>query len=270
MGRIQKLREQKKLKQLQTQEAKSAKAKKIITGVIIGVAALILIGFGANAIFNNKKNPDSVQSATPSPSSQPNSLFPSLSPSVALDLTKKNVVIETGRGDIILQLYPDSAPKTVDNFVKLISNGFYNGLKFHRVVPGFVIQGGDPKGDGTGGPGYTFEDEINPWSLGLSDATIKSLEAKGYKFTHELTSHKIVVGTLAMANAGPNTNGSQFFIVTEKDQPTLDGQYTAFGQVIQGQDVVQKIQPGDIIKKVYLVDTSSLKTPKSGPAIEYE
>ena len=127
----------------------------------------------------------------------------------------ESAVMHTSKGDITLKFYPADAPKTVSNFVKLSKSGFYNGLTFHRVIKDFMIQGGDPKGDGTGGPGYQFADEIN--------------------------SHKIVVGSLAMANSGPNTNGSQFFIVTEKDQPSLDGHYTSFGEVTSGMDVVRAI-----------------------------
>jgi len=117
-------------------------------------------------------------------------------------------------------------------------------------VPGFIIQGGDPKGDGTGGPGYAFTDEINPWSLGLSEDVIKSYEAQGYQYTHDLQSHKMDVGALAMANSGPNTNGSQFFIVTDQAQPHLDGKHTVFGRVIEGMDVVKKIQQGDVMRTV--------------------
>ena len=124
-------------------------------------------------------------------------------------------VLHTNMGDITIKFYNADAPKTVDNFIKLSREGFYNGLTFHRVMADFMIQGGDPNGDGTGGPGYEFEDEFND--------------------------HKIVKGTLAMANSGPNTNGSQFFIVTEKEQPHLDGVHTVFGEVAEGMDVVAKI-----------------------------
>lgn len=124
-------------------------------------------------------------------------------------------IIHTSMGDIEIELYGKDAPKTVDNFEKLTKKGFYDGLLWHRVIKGFMIQGGDPSGDGTGGPGYTFEDEIND--------------------------HKIVEGTVAMANSGANTNGSQFFIVTDKPQPHLDGKHTVFGQVVKGMDVVKLI-----------------------------
>ncbi|MDD2753037.1 MAG: peptidylprolyl isomerase [Candidatus Portnoybacteria bacterium] len=164
------------------------------------------------------------------------------------------MMIQTERGNIKLELFTKDAPKTVANFVNLAGKGFYNGLTFHRVVPGFVIQGGDPKGDGTGGPGYSFADEINPWSLGLSEDTIKSYQAQGYKYTRDLASHKMEAGVLAMANSGPDTNGSQFFIVTESAQSHLDGKHTVFGRVIEGMDVVLKIQQGDIMKKVSIAN----------------
>jgi len=123
--------------------------------------------------------------------------------------------MSTNHGDITIELFDEDAPKTVDNFKKLAADGFYDGLIFHRIIKDFMIQGGCPQGTGTGGPGYTFEDEIND--------------------------HKVVRGALAMANAGPNTNGSQFFIVTTEAAPWLDGKHTVFGEVRGGQDVVDKI-----------------------------
>jgi cyclophilin family peptidyl-prolyl cis-trans isomerase len=124
-------------------------------------------------------------------------------------------VMKTTEGDIALELFDEDAPKTVGNFKQLAGQGFYDGLVFHRVIPDFMIQGGCPEGTGTGGPGYTFEDEIND--------------------------HKVVRGALAMANAGPNTNGSQFFIVTADECPWLDGKHTVFGRVTGGHDVVDRI-----------------------------
>lgn len=123
--------------------------------------------------------------------------------------------LHTSRGSIRVELFADEAPKTVENFQRLAGDGFYDGLTFHRVIDGFMIQGGCPRGDGTGGPGYTFEDEI--------------------------TDHPVVRGALAMANAGPNTNGSQFFIVTAEACPWLDGKHTVFGRVVAGMDVVDAI-----------------------------
>jgi peptidyl-prolyl cis-trans isomerase B (cyclophilin B) len=140
---------------------------------------------------------------------------------------KKNyfVTIETDRGQIELELFSKDAPKTVNNFVFLAQEGFYDGIVFHRVIPNFMIQGGDPTGTGTGGPGYRFGDETfgNP--------------------------HKHARGVISMANAGPNTNGSQFFI-THLPQPHLDGRHTVFGKVTKGLEVVDAIKQGDKMTKV--------------------
>jgi peptidyl-prolyl cis-trans isomerase B (cyclophilin B) len=125
------------------------------------------------------------------------------------------MTMSTNHGDIVLELFDEDAPETVANFRRLAEDGFYDGLLFHRVIPDFMIQGGCPQGTGTGGPGYTFKDEIND--------------------------HKVVRGALAMANAGPNTNGSQFFIVTTQEAPWLDGKHTVFGEVTDGMDVVDTI-----------------------------
>src|ERR1700730_12194557 len=125
-------------------------------------------------------------------------------------------LMNTTHGTIELDLFDDDAPKTVANFRKLAADGFYDGIVFHRVIPDFMIQGGCPQGTGTGGPGYTFEDEINQ--------------------------HKVVRGALAMANAGPDTNGSQFFIVTADSAPWLDGKHTVFGRVADGMDAVDAIE----------------------------
>jgi peptidyl-prolyl cis-trans isomerase B (cyclophilin B) len=139
----------------------------------------------------------------------------------------KKAIIETDKGNMVVELFEKEAPNTVANFVKLINDGFYNGLTFHRVIPNFVIQGGCPKGNGTGGPGYTIKCEINP--------------------------KKHLTGTLSMAHAGKDTGGSQFFI-THSPQPHLDGVHTVFGQVIEGQDVVNKIKPNDVMKKVTVLE----------------
>src|SRR2546423_2199533 len=129
--------------------------------------------------------------------------------------------LHTNHGPVEVEFFDADAPKTVENFRKLAADGFYDGLTFHRVIRDFMIQGGCPEGTGTGGPGYTFEDEINP--------------------------HKVVRGALAMANAGPNTNGSQFFIVTAQEAPWLDGKHTVFGRVTSGMETVDTIesQPTD-------------------------
>jgi cyclophilin family peptidyl-prolyl cis-trans isomerase len=135
-----------------------------------------------------------------------------------------NATMQTNHGAIELELFDDDAPKTVDNFTRLARDGFYDGVIFHRVIQDFMIQGGDPTGTGSGGPGYQFEDEFND--------------------------HLVERGALAMANAGPNTNGSQFFIVTADACPWLDGKHTVFGRVANGMDVVDSIEgvetgPGD-------------------------
>jgi peptidyl-prolyl cis-trans isomerase B (cyclophilin B) len=127
-----------------------------------------------------------------------------------------NATMHTNHGAIEIELFDEDAPKTVENFRKLAADGFYDGVIFHRIIRDFMIQGGDPTGTGTGGPGYTFEDEIND--------------------------HKIIRGALAMANAGPNTNGSQFFIVTTAEAPWLDGKHTVFGRVLDGMDTVDTIE----------------------------
>src|ERR687897_473786 len=132
--------------------------------------------------------------------------------------------LHTNAGPVTVEFFDDDAPKTVENLRKLAADGFYDGLIFHRVIKDFMVQGGCPEGTGRGGPGYTFEDEINP--------------------------HKVVRGALAMANAGPNTNGSQFFIVTAEEAPWLDGKHTVFGRVSDGMDSVTAIEstptdPGD-------------------------
>jgi cyclophilin family peptidyl-prolyl cis-trans isomerase len=141
--------------------------------------------------------------------------------------------MQTSHGTIEIELFDEDAPKTVENFRKLASDGFYDGVIFHRVIPDFMIQGGDPDGTGRGGPGYTFEDEFNK--------------------------HKIVRGTFAMANSGPNTNGSQFFLVTADATPWLDGKHTAFGQVTAGMETVDAIEG---------VETGSGDRPVDPPKIE--
>jgi peptidyl-prolyl cis-trans isomerase B (cyclophilin B) len=140
-----------------------------------------------------------------------------------------NATMLTNHDSIVSELFDDAAPKTVENFVKLSKDGFYDGVIFHRVIQDFMIQGGDPTGTGSGGPGYQFEDEFND--------------------------HKVVRGALAMANAGPNTNGSQFFI-THVPCPWLDGHHSVFGKVFEGQDVVDAVRQGDKMTsvKVEIVD----------------
>jgi len=141
--------------------------------------------------------------------------------------------MHTNHGAIEVELFDEDAPKTVENFRKLAADGFYDGLTFHRVIPEFMIQGGCPQGTGTGGPGYTFEDEFNE--------------------------HGIVRGALAMANSGPNTNGSQFFVVTTEAAPWLDGKHTVFGQVASGMETVDAIEA---------TPTGRNDRPKDPPKIE--
>ena len=152
-------------------------------------------------------------------------------PSMVDPSKKFTVTFETSRGNIVCDLFPDVAPNTVNNFVFLAKEGFYDGTKFHRVIPDFMVQGGDPKGNGTGGPGYRFNDELTPGK---------------YK--------KHQRGSLSMANAGPNTNGSQFFI-THIVTDWLDGKHTVFGQVTSGQDVVDQVKQGDVLKKVTITES---------------
>ena len=188
-----------------------------------------------------------------------------------------SAVIETNYGDIEIDLLEENAPETVNNFIFLARDGFYDDLLFHRVVEGFVIQGGDPKGDGTGGPGYSFADEINPDSIGLDRILVKQAtflsslystwnaataayapnslrenadktlaefydDEVGYDYDYRLNSVSFEPGVIAMANSGPNTNGSQFFItVSGSDTSQLDGRHTVFGRVTDGMDVVDEI-----------------------------
>lgn len=208
---------------------------------------LTLIGVGAVVadFFKNRVDKElspTNLSPTPSPSPLPEQvIFTSTTPAPTLKtirqyskfpgslppekLEDKKAVIETTKGKIELEIYPE-ATKAASNFIFLSEDGFYNGLTFHRVEPGFVIQGGDPKGNGTGGPGYQFEDEP--------------------------VSRKYTEGIVAMANAGPNTNGSQFFIMLS-DNLTLPPKYTIFGKVTKGMEVVKNIQAGDLMKKVSIV-----------------
>lgn len=204
---------------------------------ILLLVAIVSIGVFLILILSNQNNtkpqtPNVVLDTTPTPAIPLDNATPSakisLSPTIA-SVSATTGVIKTAKGEIEVEFYPDDAPKTVKNFATLAANGFYDNLTFHRVEPGFVIQGGDPKGDGTGGTsiyGPTFSDELK--------TTTKSYKA-GYK-----------EGVLAMANRGPNTNSSQFFIMLA-DNTTLPKNYTIFGKVTSGMDVVKQIQKGDKI-----------------------
>jgi cyclophilin family peptidyl-prolyl cis-trans isomerase len=205
------------------------------------VSILIIIIFALPLVFAAcQKEP--VKSAETSTSSAPAKQSPATMGAAKVatpeppKIDPENVVavIDMGKGGrIVFEFYPKDAPISVDNFIKLANKGFYNGLKFHRVIPGFMAQGGDPQGDGMGGPGYTIKDEFN--------------------------SRKHIKGTVAMARTSePNSAGSQFYICFDP-QPHLDGKYTVFGQVIDGMDVVDGIQKGDVMKSVTIVDKASLK-----------
>jgi peptidyl-prolyl cis-trans isomerase B (cyclophilin B) len=204
------------------------------------IVALVIIILGGFYFFSSPAEPPAVETNN-TPSNSMNS---------------NKAVIKTSKGDIELELYPAAAPQTVENFVKLSREGFYNGTKFHRVIADFMIQGGDPlsKTDdpavGSGGPGYRFKDEMNPRSLGLREDIIKQYEALGYTYDYTLTSLPVDVGTIAMANSGPNTNGSQFFIVTYEAQPHLYGKHTVFGKVIKGMEVVRNMKQGDVVQSI--------------------
>jgi len=180
--------------------------------IILIITLTILIAFGFFLISKYMSNDEPISA--------------NISQGQNMDQNKENtqVIIKTSMGDITVELYDTDAPKTVENFIKLIGENFYENTRFHRVIKDFMIQAGDPFTKhislkdkwGTGGPGYTFEDEIN--------------------------SYKLIKGSLAMANSGPNTNGSQFFIVSTEAAPWLDGLHTNFGQVISGMDIVERIE----------------------------
>ncbi len=192
--------------------------------VIVGLGFLALFFYSLFRIFN----------MTDQNKVQTSSLIPLETKEVVREISKEaeftgKILFKTNLGDITLELYKDKAPATVENFIKLTRAGFYDGTKFHRVIRGFMIQGGDPNSrnsdwstHGTGGPGYSFKDEFNDVPL--------------------------TAGVLAMANSGPNTNGSQFFIVTAEATPWLDGKHTPFGKVIDGMDIVRAIENVDIDK----------------------
>jgi peptidyl-prolyl cis-trans isomerase B (cyclophilin B) len=164
---------------------------------------------------------------TPAPTPKPKSY--STPPPMAIDTSKQyTATIETGKGNLVLELFASDVPVTVNNFVFLAREGFYDGTTFHRVIPDFMAQGGDPTGTGTGGPGYSFADEF--------------------------TGHAHTAGALSMANKGPNTNGSQFFI-TYAPQNHLNGRHSVFGQLTQGRDVLEKIEPGDGIIRITIAES---------------
>ncbi len=163
----------------------------------------------------------SISCTGPAPAAKPKTY--SAPPPMVIDTSKEYIAtIETEKGDLVLELFASDVPITVNNFVFLAREGFYDGTTFHRVIPGFMAQGGDPTGTGMGGPGYIFDNEI--------------------------TEHTHITGTLSMANAGADTNGCQFFI-TYEPQPRLDGDYSVFGQLIEGMDVLESLTPRDPTQK---------------------
>jgi peptidyl-prolyl cis-trans isomerase B (cyclophilin B) len=206
---------------------KQAKKKKVLMKVwyknmkiVIPVAAaLVIIGllltlFITGVIKMPSQPPKSYNSPIP----------------MTIDVNKKyTAAIKTAKGELVLELYPQDAPVTVNSFVSLARKGFYNGLTFHRIIPGFMAQGGDPTGTGSGGPGYQFQDEFS-------------------SRTHQ-------AGSLSMANSGPNTNGSQFFICYAP-QPHLNGKHTVFGQLTQGMDVLKQLVNGDKMTEVIITESN--------------
>jgi len=212
---------------------KSSSRKTPIIAAIGAVATLAALGFYFRMESNSPSmDPPPESSSTKAVSNHSTGTSPqhkAVQPDLKVDtngLSKSQVVIETEKGQIRFKFYPKDAPKTVNRIAQLVNQGFYNGLIFHRFVAKFVIQGGDPLGNGTGGSGQKLQPEFN--------------------------SRKHLVGTVAMARAAaPDSADSQFYI-TLTPQPTLDGQYTIFGQVIEGMDVVRKIRPGDVMKRVYI------------------
>jgi len=191
--------------------------------IIILVVLVVILGVGGYAFFSNKatapQEGELLFNGNQTEQNQTTESQEDVTQNNILNNMSHNITIKTNLGDIQFVTYDQDAPKTVENFIKLAQSGFYNGVIFHRVIDGFMIQGGDPNGTGTGGPGYTFADELNPQT--------ESYKA-GYK-----------KGVVAMANAGPNTNGSQFFIMVA-DYP-LPNNYTIFGKVTSGQDVADAI-----------------------------
>jgi len=190
--------------------------KAIMVPVVAGVVliGLVLTLFMTGVIKMPAQQPKSYNSPIP----------------MTIDVNKKyTALIKTAKGDLALELYPQDAPVTVNSFVTLARKGFYNGLTFHRVIPDFMAQGGDPSGNGTGGPGYKFQDEFS-------------------SRTHQ-------AGSLSMANSGPNTNGSQFFICYAP-QPHLNGKHTVFGQLTQGMDVLKKLVNGDKMVEVTITESN--------------
>jgi cyclophilin family peptidyl-prolyl cis-trans isomerase len=227
MGKIKKIKAERKKAEVERQLKKTKNIKMAVQASALAFFALVLIAGGfygyrfadskyrvgnkiANMFNKEEKKEEKVEKKSYDKA-----------PDMQIDVNKKyTAAFETSKGNFEIELYADKAPKTVNNFVVLSRDKFYDGLVFHRVIKDFMIQGGDPQGSGMGGPGYKFEDEFNDV--------------------------KLTKGVLAMANSGPNTNGSQFFIVTAEATDWLDGKHTAFGKVISGLDVVMSIQEAEV------------------------
>lgn len=214
--------------------------EKSFTVIFIAITIVAVIGIIASRLINSSAQTEVVPQASQPQATQPveeeatqaatntmtkKSYQQAPTPLAVKDLKNKKAVIQTNKGSIEFEIYPE-ATQAASNFIFLANDKFYDGLTFHRVVPGFVIQGGDPLGNGTGGPGYRFNDEP--------------------------VTKKYTKGIVAMANSGPDTNGSQFFIMLE-DNPDLPAKYTIFGKVTKGQDIVSKIQVGDVMENVSIM-----------------
>jgi peptidyl-prolyl cis-trans isomerase B (cyclophilin B) len=260
MGKNQKIKAQRRLERVNSQ-GKNKNLSTLLFKIFSILLVLFLVGGVSYSIYQkNKPNEEETAQEEEKNEESEKPEIPLKEITVNKEAIKnKQAILKTKKGDIYLTLYSENAPKTVTNFIDLANQDFYNGTKFHRVEADFMIQGGDPNSkdedpanDGTGGPGYRFADEINPKSLGVEEEKIKTLELAGYHFLSDLTSQKNTVGSIAMANSGPDTNGSQFFIITTKDQPHLDGKHTVFGKVTKGLDIAKKIEKDDEILEIII------------------
>lgn len=214
MGRAQKLKQQRRLERIEA--SKKEKKSSRFFDYVLGLVLIVILGFASVWIYSIFASREEASKSEDTSAYNTEERSYNKMPEMQIDTNKKYFAqIKTSIGEFKIEFFTKDAPKTVNNFVVLSRDKFYNGLTFHRIIKDFMIQGGDPKGDGTGGPGYQFEDEIND--------------------------HKLTSGTVAMANSGPNTNGSQFFIITTEATPWLDGKHTPFGQVVKGMDVVMNI-----------------------------
>jgi len=255
---IQKKEEEQKRKKIQRN-----KQRLIVVSSIVGTAILIV---GIASYFNWQAERKAEMATWPPDVKKPTS-------QEIKEIKEELVVMETTMGTMKIALDPEAAPLTVNNFRQLIKQKHYDGVLFHRVIKDFMIQGGGYDANGVKDVQYSFKDEINPWALGLDEATIQQNITEGYKYDKSLPSLKMEYGVLAMANAGPNTNGSQFFIVTDPDGSQtshLNGKHTVFGKVVEGMEValkIQAVQTGEadkpvkdvVMTKVYL-ETKPKKT----------